>query len=173
MDTYGDIEFQSGKLLKNGENFGIEIVANSIARNALANKFNGQVVMTQDDHVLNIYSTTSGRWNKIRNFSVSEIHSPSTDPTQLWNSDSRSMFTDINNCNNFNLPNAIPGLEFTFHKTKPSSFRIIANAGDKIDNYTYLRNLTDELYVSCFIKCIIPDQWIIIHKQGTNWVSYN
>jgi len=173
MDTYGDIEFQSGKLLHNGRNYGIEVVANSAERNSLTNVVDGTVVMTADDHVLNIYCSTTGRWNKMRNFTISEIHSPSSDPTQLHVSDTRSMFTDINNCNNFYLPNAIVGFEVSFYKTKTDNFNIRANGSDKIDNYTYFRNSSTEIYVSCLIKCIAPGTWIVVHQQGTNWSSSN
>ncbi len=171
MDTYGNIEFQSGKLLQNGKNFGIEVVANSAARNALTGVQDGTVVMTADDHVLNIYNATAARWNKIRNFTISEINSPLTDPTQLYISDTRAMFTDIQNCNNFNLPPAIIGCEFTFYKTKTATFMISANAGDTIDGFAKFKNTSTEIYVSCLLKCIVANKWIVVQKQGSNWVA--
>lgn len=171
MDTYGDIEFQSGKLLQNGKNFGIEVVANSTVRNALTGVEDGTVIMTADDHVLNIYNSTANRWNKIRNFTVSEVNSPTGDPTQLYVSDVRSMLTDINNCSNFLLPQAIVGYEFTFYKTKSSTFTITANGTDKIDNYTKFQNASTEIYISCRIKCITANKWLVVASQGSNWIS--
>ncbi|RLC22288.1 MAG: hypothetical protein DRI57_00255 [Deltaproteobacteria bacterium] len=171
MDTYGDIEFQSGKLLQNGKNFGIEVVDNSATRDALIGVEDGTVIMTADDHVLNIYNSTSNRWNKIRNFTVAEVNSPTSDPTQLYVSDVRSMLTDINNCNTFLLPQAIVGYEFTFYKTKTVTFRITANGTDTIDNYTHFQNASTEIYVSTLIKCVTANKWIIVNQQGSNWVS--
>jgi len=173
MDTYGDIEFQSGKLLQNGKNFGIEVVDNSAVRDALTNLEDGTVIMTADDHVLNIYNSTADRWNKIRNYTVAEINSPTSDPTQLYVSDVRSMLTDINNCNNFLLPQAIVGYEFTFYKSKTSTFTITANGADVIDGYSKFRNTSSEIYVSCTIKCVTANKWIVVTQQGANWASLN
>lgn len=173
MDTYGDIEFQSGKLLQNGRNFGIEVVDDTAERDSLTDVVDGTIVMTADDHVLNIYNSTAGRWNKIRNFTVSEINSPTSDPTQLYVSDNRSMLTDINDCNNFTLPQAIIGLEITFYKTKTATFTITANGADKIDGYSKYVNASTELYVSCMLKCVAANKWIVVTKQGANWAATN
>jgi len=173
MDTYGDIEFQSGRLLQNGKNFGIEVVANSTERDNLIDVKDGTIIMTADDHVLNIYNSTANRWNKIRNFTVSEVNSPTSDPTQLYTSDNRSMLTDINNCNNFNLPQAVIGLELSFYKTQTTAYTITANGADKIDGYSKFRNSSTELYVSCLLKCISANKWIVVQEQGSGWVATN
>ncbi len=170
MDTYGNIEFQSGKLLQNGRNFGIEVVNDATARNALTGVLDGTVIMTADDHALNIYNATSARWNKIRNFTVSEIMSPTTDPTQLYVSDVRAMLTDISNCNNFTLPPSIPGAEFTFYKTTTAAFTITANTGDTIDGLAKFKNTTTEIYVTCILKCILSTKWVCIQYQGS-WAA--
>ncbi len=171
MDTYGNIELQSGRILKDGLNFGIEIVADVAARNALTGVIDGTVVMTKDDHILNIYNATSGRWNKMRNFSISEVHSPTTDPTTLYPSDCRAMFTDIANCNTFNLPPALPGYEFMFYKTTTAAFTIIANGSNTIDGFARYKNTTSEIYVSCLLKCIIATKWTVLQSQGLSWVA--
>jgi len=73
MKIYGNLDLRTGDLYEDAAKvYGISIVANDAARNALTDVEDGKLAVTLSDYTLNMYDTTSLLWKK---FSI-------TDPVQ-------------------------------------------------------------------------------------------
>lgn len=136
---------------------------------------NGLVDVGAEGSILQIRCTVDGKWDVVAHKKYTRIINSIGGTTNLQARDTGNTYTNTDATANstYNLPAAVPGLEYRFIRTHNTRTIIVSPNGSDfiLEQQTGLNFGTGSGPSGATLRCFVPGRWEVTHNQRNNIIK--